>query len=216
MEGTGGGGCGLPNCIINPPTQNPPQQPSLPTISQPEYTYVPVMTPDQGLTWKSVPLQKPTPVTDYVKDRIPGSSTTWGYISTTLDVLAWMTDAYAAGVVTYGGIAGAGITSPFIAAGLPEIPVASGWAGAAVAELYVQPTLRLGNILATASTIATYVSETKAGETVIETGLISNVTKNSVSLTVLGWAAPSEAYISFVFQSTAVLNDFGVISIPFR
>lgn len=82
--------------------------------------------------------------------------------------------------------------------------------------MYVQPTLRLGNILATASTTATFISETKAGKTVIETGQMSNVTKNSIYLTFLGWAAPPEAYISFVFQSTAVLNDFGVLNIPFR
>ncbi len=174
------------------------------------------MTTNQGLMWVAQPTTPPTPFTDFIKDRLPGSSNDWATVSTVLDVVAGVTDLYAVGVVVTGGVMGTGLTSPFILEGLPEVPVATGWAGAAIAELYVQPVLRGGNIIATLSTAATVVSETKAGTTIIETGQLSKATMNSIVITSLGWGAPSEAFISLVFQSTAILNDFGGVSIPYR
>ena len=53
--------------------------------------------------------------------------------------------------MTYAGIAGAGITAPLIAAGLPEVPVMTGLAGMAIGELVIQPVLFVGNIVASGS-----------------------------------------------------------------
>jgi hypothetical protein len=153
------------------------------------------------------------PITDIILG-LPGSDQFYSNVSTAFDFLAWLTDLYAAGIVTYGAIYGAGLTSPFIAAGLPEVPVLTGLAGAAIAELYVQPALTVGNTLATLSTVSTVIADTKAGDTRIEQGMLSSTTTNSSVLTLGGWLN-KEAYISFVIQSTAVSNDLGWSSLPF-
>lgn len=160
-------------------------------------------------------LKDKTPLTDFIKNRIPVPSENWSTIGTGLHILAGFTDLYPVGVVTYGGIAGAGLKAALIATGLPEVPIATGWAGAAIAELAVQPVLRVGNILATFATISTYFSETKAGSTIIETGQISPTTSNSVILTISSWVVPQEAFISATFQTAAILNDFRIIYVPF-
>ena len=74
----------------------------------------------------------------------------------------------------------------------------------------------IGNGLATLGTIATTISETKAGRNVVETGKVSNAVANSLIMTEIGWRSPQEAIMSTVFQATAVLNDFGIISLPFH
>jgi RHS repeat-associated protein len=145
---------------------------------------------------------------------IPGSSELWGYVSLGLDVIALSFDIYACFIVTYGGIYGAGITSPAVLAGAPEVPVATGLAGMGIAELYAQPVLFLGNLFASASTGATFISETKSGDTIISEGIISTPVKNSLALTTIGWLN-KEAYISGLLQTTAILNDLEVISFPF-
>jgi len=115
-----------------------------------------------------------------------GTSDDWNTAATTFDILAWLTDFYAAGVVTYAGFYGAGLTSPFIAAGLPEVPMVTGLAGMAIAELIVQPVLMIGNMFATTSTIFTVVAETKIGTTRIEDGIFSDTVVNSATLTGIG------------------------------
>jgi RHS repeat-associated protein len=155
-----------------------------------------------------------TPISNFIKYVIPGTTTQWANSSTALDVMAEFTFIYAAGVVTYGGIAGAGIASPFIASGVPEVPVTTGLAGIAIAELYVQPVLKVGNVFASISTVGTIISETKADKTIIEKGEFSSATINSISLTAIGWNT-SEAYISLAVQTTSVLNDFNITSLPF-
>jgi len=132
-----------------------------------------------------------------------------------LDIAAWAVDAYAVGVVIYGGVAGAGIAAPFVAVGVPEVPVVTGAAGAAIAELAVQPLLNASNMLATFSTAATVIAETKTGVTNIDQGKYSTTVLNSAALTAVGWAN-KEAFISITIQTVAVTNDFGWTSLPWR
>jgi len=132
--------------------------------------------------------------------------------STVLDIAGWAIDFYDAGVVTVGGIVGTGIAAPF-ALGGPEVPAVTGLAGVAIAELYVQPGLRIANVLSFASTGLTILADIVAGDTNIKQGL-APTTLNSITTTAIGAAAP-EAYISLVVQSVAVSNDLGWISFPF-
>ena len=152
------------------------------------------------------------PITEFLL-AIPGTAEFYSGLGTGLDIVALLFDLYAAGVVTYGGIAGAGIAAPFAVGGAPEVPLATGAAGAAIAELAVQRVLGIGNLAATASTAATLISETKAGNTRVEEGLLSVKLANSATLTTIGWIN-KEAYISLVWQSLAVANDFGWTSLP--
>jgi RHS repeat-associated protein len=153
------------------------------------------------------------PITDFML-QLPGSAENWSNLATGIDMMAWLTDIYAAGVVTYAGIAGAALPSPLIAAGLPEVPVATGLAGMALAELYIQPMLFTGNTLATISMGATLVADTKGGNTRIEEAKFSSNTANSMALTDVGWLS-NEAYLSLTIQSIAVANDLQWTSLPF-
>ncbi len=108
---------------------------------------------------------------------------------------------------------GAGIPAVLLPAGMPEVPVTTGLAGMAIAELYIQAPMKIANGLALASTAATFVADTKAGNTRIEQGIIGSATANSLTLSVEGLLVP-EAYTSFLLQSNAVANDFGWVSFP--
>jgi hypothetical protein len=140
-------------------------------------------------------------------------------IATGLDILAWGIDLYNAGVVTYGGIFGAGVgtagamATP-LAPGVPEIAPVTGLAGMGIAELYVQPTLQLANGIATISTLFTAAADIRSGETNLSAGVVGRNTLNSVTTTTYGYEVP-EAYSSLILQSVAVSNDLGWISFPF-
>src|SRR5687767_13461385 len=108
----------------------------------------------------------------------------------------------------------AALPAPLIAAGLPEIPLVTGPAGAAIAEFYIQPILFTGNVLATVSTGATLISDTKVGNTRIEEANFSTSSLNSMALTGTGWLS-NEAFLSLAIQSVALANDFGWTSLPF-
>jgi hypothetical protein len=153
------------------------------------------------------------PITDFIL-QLPGSSEDWNNLASGLDILAWLTDIYAASAVTYAGFAGAALPAPLIAAGLPEVPLATGLAGMAIAELYVQPVLFTGNSLASLSTSAAIISDTKAGNTRIEDSKYSIGVLNSMALTDVGWIS-NEAYLSLIVQSASVANDMGWTSLPF-
>jgi RHS repeat-associated protein len=152
-------------------------------------------------------------ITEYIL-QLPGSAEDWTNLATTLDILALLSDFYAAGTVTYAGFAGAALPAPLIAIGLPEVPLATGFAGMAIAELFVQPVLKIGNILATASFGATIVADTKIGTTRLEDFTFSNSVLNSAALTAIGWLS-NEAYLSLIIQSITVANDFKCTSFPF-
>ena len=107
------------------------------------------------------------PITNFLQS-LPGSAEDWNTLSKGLDILALTLDTYASGVVTYGGIAGAGVAAPFIAGGAPEVPVVTGLAGASIAELSAQPLLRFDNLLASASMVSTIIADTKSGTTNID------------------------------------------------
>jgi len=154
------------------------------------------------------------PITDFILS-LPLSDEFYSNVATGLDIAAWAVDAYAVGVVIYGGVAGAGIAAPFVAVGVPEVPVVTGAAGAAIAELAVQPLLNASNMLATFSTAATVIAETKTGVTNIDQGKYSTTVLNSAALTAVGWAN-KEAFISITIQTVAVTNDFGWTSLPWR
>ena len=152
-------------------------------------------------------------ITDIIL-QLPGSSDDWSNLATGLDLLAWSTDLYAAGAVTYAYFGGAALPAPLIAVGLPEVPLVTGLAGMAIAELYVQPVLFTGNVVASFSTGATIVSDTKAGNTRVEEAKFSASVLNSMALTDIGWQS-NEAYLSLIIQSVAVANDFQWTSLPF-
>jgi hypothetical protein len=158
-------------------------------------------------------LEDSGPITDFIL-QLPGSTEDWSNLATGLDVLAWLTDIYAAGTVTYAGFAGAALPAPLIAAGLPEVPLATGLAGMAIAELYIQPVLFTGNVLASLGMGATLISDTKAGNTRIEDSKYSISVLNSMALTDIGWMS-NEAYLSLIIQSVSVANDMGWTSLPF-
>jgi hypothetical protein len=153
------------------------------------------------------------PITDFML-QLPGSAENWSNLATGIDIMAWLTDVYATSIVTYAGIAGAALPAPLIAAGLPEVPVATGLAGIALAELYIQPVLFTGNTLATLSMGATIVADTKGGNTRVEQAKFSSNSANSMALTDVGWLS-NEAYLSLTIQSIAVANDLQWISLPF-
>jgi hypothetical protein len=134
-------------------------------------------------------------------------------VATGLDIVAWGIDLYNVGVVTYGGIFGAGVALPF-AEGGPEIPAVTGLAGIGLAELYVQPTLQLANGVALVSTLLTAAADIRSGETDLKTGVVGKNTLNSVTTTTYGFKVP-EAYSSLVLQSIAISNDLGWTSFPF-
>jgi len=115
-----------------------------------------------------------------------GSEDIYNGAATALDSAAWLTDLFAAGAVTYGGIYGVGLAAPFTVVGGPAVPTVTGLAGMVIAEFYVQPILRYGNILASASTAATVIADTKAGNTRIEDGVFSSSVSNSFTLTLQG------------------------------
>ena len=170
----------------------------------------------------SVSTPTPTPPSNQSSDdgpitstilSIPGDAGLWEGVSTGFDIIAKAIDTYAAGVVTYGGIAGAGIASPFIAGGAPEVPVMTGLGGIAIAELAVQPLIMASNGLAALSTASTIIADTKSGTTNIDELVFSPTTLNSITLTTAGFLIP-EAYLSLVMQTLAVTNDFGVTSFP--
>jgi hypothetical protein len=152
------------------------------------------------------------PITDFII-ALPFSSGFYTNVSTGLDISAWLLDVYSVGVVTYGGIYGAGVAAPFIPAGAPEVPVVTGLAGIGIAELAVQPLLNTANWLALGSTTASVIADTKAGNTRLEQGKVSPSVGNSMTLTTLGFAN-KEAYISLSLQSIAVANDLGWTSLP--
>ena len=143
---------------------------------------------------------------------IPGSAQNWIDVAISLDGIAWFFDAYSVGVVTYGGVAGAGIALPFVEGG-PEIPVVTGLLGVGIAELATQPVIRTASYLALASSASTFIADTKAGNTRIEQGKIGSAVVNSVSFSIVGFFDP-EAYSSWLLQSASVANDFGWISFP--
>ncbi len=191
FEGTQGG-CSLPIYIINPPPQNPLQL-SISNDSPPE----------------------PTPITDLIK-LFPGSSEDWAKAGTVTDGVVLVMDLYADGVVAYATIVGFGSALPVVVTGNIEVPAVSGCAAFIVADFYlVKPILTIGNYGASAATLMTFVSETKSGATVIEIGQISVATKNSASLSLLGWIAP-EAISSTLIQAASFANDLGWISFPFH
>ncbi len=135
---------------------------------------------------------------------------------TVTDGVVLFLDLCADGVVAYATIAGFGSTLPVVVSGNIEVPAVSGIAAFLVADIFlVKPILTLGNYGASAATVMTFVSETKSGETIIETGRISTATKNSATLTLVGWVAP-EAISSTFIQSASFANDLGWISFPFH
>ena len=161
----------------------------------------------------STDLEESGPITGLIL-QLPGSTEDWSNLATGLDVLAWLTDIYAASAVTYAGFAGAALPAPLVTAGLPEVPLVTGLAGMAIAELYVQPVLFTGNALASFSMGATIISDTKAGNTRIEDSKYSISVLNSMALTDVGWMS-NEAYLSLTIQSVSVANDLGWTSLPF-
>jgi hypothetical protein len=207
-DGSNQGGCSpqtCPNVIpITPPAPN--------------NTYVPVMTPNQGLQWVANPPKDPTPISDLIK-QIPFSSEDWALAGTVTDGVVFLLDLYADGVVAYATIYGIGAGLPVIVVVGGEaiaLPALTGVGAFLAADFFiVKPILRLGNWGASAATVCTYISETKSGATVIEKGQISNATKNSFVLTVSGWVAP-EAITSTIIQGSSLANDLGWISFPFR
>jgi hypothetical protein len=137
------------------------------------------------------------------------SPETWSTIATGLDTIAWFIDLIDAGVVTYGGIFGAGITSPAILAGEPEIPVSTGLVGIIAAEFYIQPPMKVANFYATLAMLATIRSNYLKGN------VSQPSTYNSSALTIIGWINP-EAYTSLILQSVSVGNDLSWWSFPFK
>jgi RHS repeat-associated protein/uncharacterized repeat protein (TIGR01451 family) len=156
-------------------------------------------------------LPKPSKDKDKANDK---AVTVLQNIATGLDIVAWGIDLYNVGVVTYGGIIGAGVGLPFSAGG-PEVPAITGLAGVGIAELAVQPSLQFANYLALGSTILTAVADIRSGDTNIKQGIIAPTTLNSITTTAYGFAVP-EAYLSLGFQSVSVSNDLGWISFPFH
>jgi len=145
---------------------------------------------------------------------LPGTSDQWATVATGFDIAAWLIDLFDVGVVTAGGIMGAGIPAAFLPEGVPEVPVVTGLAGMAIAELYVQPPIQVANGLSLISTSLTVVADTKAGTTRLEQGVIGTNVLNSATTTGFGFAVP-EAYLSLIIQSVAVANDLHWISFPF-
>ena len=199
---------------------------SVPTNSQPfdRYSYTsnnPVRYNDptghrnceeDGYNCNNTQISTIGPITNFLLS-LPFDAKFWNNVSKGLDSVALVSDTYAAGVVTYGGIAGAGIGAPFIAAGAPEVPVVTGPGGMGLAELAVQPVLRVGNTLASLGTLSTIIADTKSGTTNIDNLQFSTTTLNSITLSTAGWLLP-EAYLSFAMQSFSVANDFGLTSFP--
>lgn len=158
--------------------------------------------------------EEETGVITNVALQLPGTSEDWSHVATGLDVIAWFTDVYAVSAVAYGFFGGAVLPAPLIAAGLPEVPIATGLTGMAIAELCVQPVLWVGNVVATLSTTATIVADTKAGNIRVEQAGFSIGVLNSMGLTDMGWQS-NEAFLSLGIQSVAVANDFQWTSLPF-
>lgn len=154
------------------------------------------------------------PITDLILN-LPFSNDVYDDAATAFDGIAWLTDLFAAGVVTYGGIYGAGLGLPGTVIGGPAVPTVTGLAGVVVAEFYVQPILFVGNVFASLSTVATVIADTKAGNTRIEDGVFSSNVANSFTLTATGWVN-KEAYLSLVIQTAALTNDFGWTTLPFQ
>ncbi len=154
------------------------------------------------------------PITDAILN-LPFSDDFYTGAATFLDSAAWLTDLYAVGIVTYGGIYGAGLGMPGTVVGGPAVPTVTGLAGMVIAEFYAQPVLTIGNGFATLSTISTVIADTKTGNTRIEDGVFSSNVRNSFTLTAAGWAN-KEAYLSLAIQSVALTNDFGWTSLPFQ
>ncbi len=154
------------------------------------------------------------PITNAILN-LPGSADFYSGAAIGLDGVAWLTDSFATGVVIYGGVFGAGLGIPGTAVGGPAVPTVTGLAGAIIAELYVQPILNVGNAIASLSTAATVIADTKTGNTRIENGIFSSNVKNSFTLTSVGWAN-KEAGLSLAIQSLALINDFGWTSLPFH
>jgi hypothetical protein len=127
-------------------------------------------------------------------------------------------DLFAGGVVVYATVVGFGSALPVvvITGGVATpVPAVTGGAAFLVADFFlVQPILTVGNVGASVATVMTFVSETKSGATVIETGQISARTRNSVTLTLAGWVAP-EAITSTLIQVASFANDLGW-TFPFR
>src|SRR5215207_7345721 len=126
-----------------------------------------------------------------------------------------MLDAFAFGVVIYGGVFGAGLGLPGTTVGGPAAPTVTGLAGIVIAEFWVQPILTGGNVLATGSTVFTAIADTKAGNTRIDEGVFSSTVRNSANLTG-GGCANKEVLVSLLIQSVSVSNDFGWTSLPDR
>jgi hypothetical protein len=154
------------------------------------------------------------PITETILN-LPGSTDFYNGVAIGLDAAAWVTDVFAAGAVTYGGIYGTGLGLPGTVVSGPAAPTVTGLAGMVVAEFYVQPILTAGNALASLSTAATVIADTKAGNTRIENGVFSSNVRNSFTLTAVGWTN-KEAFLSLAIQSVAVSNDLGWTSLPFR
>jgi hypothetical protein len=154
------------------------------------------------------------PITDWILN-LPGSEDFYNGAAIGFDGIAWLSDIFAAGVVTYGGVYGAGLGLPGTVVGGPAVPTVTGFAGMVVAEFYVQPILTVGNVFASLSTAATVIADTKAGNTRIEDGVFSSNVRNSFTLTAAGWVN-KEAYTSLTIQSLALSNDFGWTSLPFQ
>jgi hypothetical protein len=167
-----------------------------------------------GNNGSSTPEGDGHPFSDYINNNIPGDSNLWSGLATGADIIALLLNVLAAGVVTFGGIFGAGVPLIFMPQGAPEVNVVTGWAGVAIAELYVQPILGLSNGLIAVSTAATFFSETKNENTIIEEGKISSDVLNSSSSLIISYFTP-EAYLSTIEQSVSVANDLNWISFPY-
>lgn len=181
----------------------------------PNKIVITMLSPDHGVNRTLTPTEKPTPISDFIK-LLPFSSRDWATFGKTADVFSLFSDFYADGVVIYATTVGFSITLPVIISGNVEVPALSGGADFFVADFYlVQPVLQLGNGIAGLATLSTYISETKSGATVIETGQFSPAIKNSATLFDAGLIS-REAIGSTLIQATSVLNDFGVISAPYH
>jgi hypothetical protein len=146
------------------------------------------------------------------------------------DIVAEALDIVASTIVATGTVigatGGAAITLP--GGGTAVVTGAAGASvGWAMAEIGVRPMIFAGNLLASASTISTVVSELISGDTGYEYTFdvsaegaelygrvaIGSGSQISTIATFAGWASPI-AYPSLLIQTGAVLGDLGIISPP--
>ncbi len=165
--------------------------------------------------------------TQQIAQRIPFSSRTWAQVATALDLSAWITDVLATGFVVTGtvlGFVGGAVVEGKL---IPGGTIASALAGLWMAEVNVQPLIRVGNLLATGASFATLISEAKTGETHLQVSLILSPEEFSLSyqarigpgsqvamtITTAGWLV-WEAFSSLTLQSIALASDLGWLTVP--